>query len=724
MVQENITVPFRGWTVVDEIGHGSYGKVYEICRDQYGIVERAAMKVISVPQDPGEIQAYLRDGYAPETLRNMYDGSRTTVLAEYQMMVRLKDCPNIVRCDDIEIVMDPDGIGSKIYIRMELLTPIRKYDKLQGFSEKEIVKLCSDICNVLTRCEAKGIVHRDIKPGNIMVSNQGDYKLGDFGIARSMDHTTMATRIGTINYMAPEVYLGRKYGHTADIYSLGMVLYWLMNNRRIPFFPQNDREINSSSALNAQEKRMKGTLIPQPANGGPGIVRVVLKALAYDPADRYQSAMEFENEIRSGLPAERPSKRLSGSENEITDRLIINDNEKADRFPQDATVAFTEKEPLDKVNEQRRQYEEKSLRREADRRLSSSERKKAPGKEENFRTNEEVQGAGTNERAETVKIIPSSRDEDERRCASQRENEEIKEKKENDHLERKCQIEESFISVEKAIKKRKRSVIAIVAPILVACIAFVILLTIVVIPKLQYNAAVKLYNDGNYEDAIVMFRALDGYKDSSEKLDEIKQKELYDADVGSQVFFGSYEQDNDIYNGREDIEWLVLAKEENRIFVISTYALDCQPYDFTLKEVIWETCTLRKWLNGEFLKAVFSEGERAMIPSVTVSADKNPDFSTSPGNSTTDQVFLLSITEAEKYFGRNSDLECYVTTYCEAQGAEKDNDGTCDWWLRSPGSRSDEAAIVTNYGSVDCWGRDVGCKDIAVRPAMWIDLGV
>ena len=90
MVQENITVPFRGWTVVDEIGHGSYGKVYEICRDQYGIVERSAMKVIAVPQDPNEIKSYLRDGYGSETLRKMYDGSRVSILGEYQTMARLK----------------------------------------------------------------------------------------------------------------------------------------------------------------------------------------------------------------------------------------------------------------------------------------------------------------------------------------------------------------------------------------------------------------------------------------------------------------------------------------------------------------------------------------------------------------------------------------------------------------------------------------------------------
>ena len=137
MGYENITVPFRDWNVVREIGSGSFGKVFEIRRDRYGIVERSAMKVIAVPQDPNEIRTYLRDGYAPETLRKMYDGSRASVLEEYQTMIKLKDCPNIVRCEDIEIVMDPDGIGSKIYIRMELLTPMREYDKMRSFNEAE-----------------------------------------------------------------------------------------------------------------------------------------------------------------------------------------------------------------------------------------------------------------------------------------------------------------------------------------------------------------------------------------------------------------------------------------------------------------------------------------------------------------------------------------------------------------------------------------------------------
>ena len=340
MGYENVAVPFRGWTVIREIGHGGFGKVYEIRRDLYGFVEQSAMKVISVPQDPKEIKTYLWEGYSLETLRKMYDGSRASVLGEYQTMARLKDCPNIVRCEDIEIVMDPDGIGSKIYIRMELLTPIREYEKLQSFKEEEVIRLGSDICTMLMRCEEEGIVHRDIKPENIMVSDYGDYKLGDFGIARSMDHTTKATKIGTINYMAPEVYLGRKYGHTADIYSLGLVLYWLLNNKRMPFFPQDDSLIKDNSAAVAQEMRMAAKPIPRPVNGRSELIKVVLKALAYDPAERFQSALEFGNEIRNCLSVGSTSETPYVDENDITERFNVYEKEPIEENSQNTADSY------------------------------------------------------------------------------------------------------------------------------------------------------------------------------------------------------------------------------------------------------------------------------------------------------------------------------------------------------------------------------------------------
>ena len=196
---------------------------------------------------------------------------------------------------------------------------------------------------------------------------------------------------------------------------------------------------------------------------------------------------------------------------------------------------------------------------------------------------------------------------------------------------------------------------------------------------------------------------------------------IIEVEIGSYITFGSYEQDNDLSNGKEDIEWLVLAKEDDRILVISRYGLDAQPYNTEREDVTWETCTLRTWLNGSFLNEAFSADEQAMIPSITVSADKNPDWDTDPGSDTTGQVFLLSIPEVNKYFSSDEARQCKPTVYAEAQGCYE-QDGNCIWRLRSPGFSSDFATYVDDDGSVESGGSFVDRGYGAVRPALWITL--
>ena len=198
---------------------------------------------------------------------------------------------------------------------------------------------------------------------------------------------------------------------------------------------------------------------------------------------------------------------------------------------------------------------------------------------------------------------------------------------------------------------------------------------------------------------------------------------LSEAEIGSRVFFGSYEQDNSASNGKEVIEWIVLAREGDRILLISRYALDCQQFNNVFKNTTWETCSLREWLNENFLSTAFSAEERSKILSVSVRADKNPSYDTSPGKSTMDQVFLLSIKEVNKYFSVDSARECQGTVYCYAKGAYKGGNGNCCWWLRSPGDDSSSAAYVNCDGNVFYYGNYVDRGSRAVRPAMWIDIG-
>ena len=201
-----------------------------------------------------------------------------------------------------------------------------------------------------------------------------------------------------------------------------------------------------------------------------------------------------------------------------------------------------------------------------------------------------------------------------------------------------------------------------------------------------------------------------------------KKEKLKTAKVGYYVTLGTYEQDNNAANGAEEIEWLVLDKQDSRILVISKYGLDSKPYNEEYTDVTWESCTLRRWLNNDFIREVFSKEEIAMIPKVKVSADKNPKYDTNPGNATQDQVFLLSIAEANKYFGFSGERQCKPTDYAVSKKVYVDSNGNCYWWLRSPGRNQSSAAGFDTDGDVFENGFLVDTDDFAVRPAMWISL--
>ena len=298
--------------------------------------------------------------------------------------------------------------------------------------------------------------------------------------------------------------------------------------------------------------------------------------------------------------------------------------------------------------------------------------------------------------------------------------------------ERIAQKEAERIAEEKRAKKNKK-IAMITVLILCAIAAFVILLKAVIIPNAKYNNAIALLDAGNNVDGYEALIALNGYKDSAAKASAIVDKylaeKLKDATFGERVFFGSYEQDYNTTNGREKIEWLVLTKKDSKVLLISDKALDCRPYNTSYVDITWETCSLRQWLNETFLNNAFSSAEEAMIADTSVSASKNPKYSTAPGNATTDKVFLLSINEVNRYFGSDEASQCVPTAYATTNGAWRRSDtytaggfATCLWWLRSPGGNQNRGAVIDDAGTVSCYGYGVNYERGGIRPALWINL--
>ena len=301
--------------------------------------------------------------------------------------------------------------------------------------------------------------------------------------------------------------------------------------------------------------------------------------------------------------------------------------------------------------------------------------------------------------------------------------------------ERRRTEEQAEVAAAESAKKAKkaRKTAAIVAAAICGCAVVAVLLYKIVIPSYKLNQADKLAASGNYEAAFMLLDELN-YKNSEEKRERILQttkredvglyyKLLFnETNVNDTLSFGLYEQDGNASNGKENIEWILLTKENEKVLLISRYALDCQPYTTKWEEITWEACTLRKWLNNEFFNAAFSDEEKSMIITAAVAADMNPKNGTKAGADTKDKVFLLSIVEVENYFVSDSERECSPTTYAKSNGVYVANNGNCWWWLRSPGYLQSDAANVGSNGGVGYNGNYVNYETNAVRPAMWIDL--
>ena len=383
MLQQELDKLWGGWKVDKLLGEGSFGKVYRIEREEFGHLYEAALKVITIPQNQSEVKSILNDGMDEKSVTMYFKSIVEDIVEEFVLMSKLKGNTNIVSYEDHAVIPHEEGIGWNIYIRMELLTPLFDYIKNHQLSIRDVICLGIDMCNALEICQRYNIIHRDIKPENIFISNLGKYKLGDFGIARQLEKTSsVLSKKGTYTYMAPEVYKGEKYNSTVDIYSLGIVLYRFLNNNRTPFLPAYPMPIRYSDKEKANVMRMSGTEMPKPCNAEGRLAEIVLKACAYNPKERYESAVELKKALQSVMYEEKeieliyPEGDKLANENveyEISSRGRINQKEETE----DTFLLFQEsqKETEEKF---KRQKEEERKKKEAEiaRQKEEEERKK------------------------------------------------------------------------------------------------------------------------------------------------------------------------------------------------------------------------------------------------------------------------------------------------------------------------------------------------------------
>ena len=289
------------WYIKDLIGEGSYGKVFRIeKRDNIGNVSVDALKAITIPSSQDEVDELLTS-MSKEDVSIYFDKYVKDLSREIVLMSDLSGNSNIVNYKEHEVFRHENGVGWDILIRMELLTALNPYITANGpLDEQRVIRLGIDICKALEICKQDKIIHRDIKPANIFIAEKGNFKLGDFGIARIASESTGAsTKAGTPNYMAPEVYWGKKYTDNVDTYSLGIVMYQLLNKNRLPFMPAPPAQITPMDRDRAMMQRLSGASLPPPLNASALLANIVLKACAPSPADRYESPTQMRQELEA-----------------------------------------------------------------------------------------------------------------------------------------------------------------------------------------------------------------------------------------------------------------------------------------------------------------------------------------------------------------------------------------------------------------------------------------
>lgn len=306
--------PFFGsWYIKRFIGKGSYGKVFEVERkDAFGTVYTGALKAITVPTSEDELEDLLANGMDRDSASTYFRNYAEGLNREIALMSRLKGHSNIVSYEDHDIQPHEDGMGWDMLIRMELLTPITIFQKAnKPFTRRQVIQLGIDLCRALEVCQKYNIIHRDIKPANIFLSETGDFKLGDFGVARIASAATGAsTRAGTVNYMAPEVFRGEKYTSNVDIYSLGLVMYQLLNANRMPLCPPYPQLMTPNQWEQANARRLAGTALPPPANADGRLAEIVLKACSPNSAERYEAPSLMRQALEAILYTEQETKDI------------------------------------------------------------------------------------------------------------------------------------------------------------------------------------------------------------------------------------------------------------------------------------------------------------------------------------------------------------------------------------------------------------------------------
>lgn len=287
------------WIIDQYVGRGQSGMVFH-AHNASG--EVAAVKIISIPNEQQIREGEIAYGGDPELMESFFEQIANKFVAETESLKKLSNSgsegsQNIVRY--IDHVASKKDMEWEITIIMEFVQPLKDYFAAHTPNVGSAVNLGIDIASGLEHCKSMNVIHRDIKDDNIFVDSNGNFKIGDFGVANMYTATRASTRVGTPYYMAPEVQNGSEYTANVDVYSLGIVLYKMLNYGRFPFAPTSKEKAKLLIDDNdkAFKRRMGGDRLPDPEFCPEGLAAIIRKACEFRPEDRYANASEMKRDL-------------------------------------------------------------------------------------------------------------------------------------------------------------------------------------------------------------------------------------------------------------------------------------------------------------------------------------------------------------------------------------------------------------------------------------------
>ncbi len=687
MTDERIRTIGR-YVIEREIGRGGMAVVYKAFDPR---LDRAvAIKLIQSGAFGSNIFGHIRERFEREA----------------KALAKLRH-PNIVRVHDYG---EHEG------------APYLVMDYLEGATLKEVkkplwvetaVRLLRPIAEALNYVHEQGLLHRDVKPSNIMITGNQEVILTDFGIVKWLEDpddrntlTATGVGIGTPEYMAPEQGLGKPVDARSDAYALTVVFYELITGEK-PYRGKTPVEVLMKQASEP---------IPDPRELVPelseSVKRFLDRAMAKRPEDRYPTMADYLRDLdglRLQALAGRPAKP-SGTTTTGEIRTELRSGPGTD-----SSIRFGRTD-LQKVRAGVAGAEpaggERSAGNAPDAAASGAsaippERKKRWGY---------AIFAALAIFAAAIGI---------RMAATQR-------------AGITTGTAEAALTVEAGLGETQTVLAGLRAASTETAAAFRIETesglnaTLTRAAALQTEIAVQRAAVAGTEQANAEAVQRRETVSAAKEIARQQRQQVLAATAtaearnpyvnlktGDRITFGSYEQDNNRSNGPEPIGWRVLEVSGGSALIVSEYALDARAYNEDYESVTWAECTLRRWLNGEFYDTAFNEEEKGLIALTKVKNADNPKYGTEGGKDTEDHVFLLSLEEAERYFEDDEDRRAFPTEYAIARNVwVREKTGPVWCWLRSPGYYHNYAAEVKSDGLLSYYGLYVYYFRRAVRPAL------